>query len=139
MNAPAPVAAPSDRPAGTPPADRSPTDGAPGGGDALPVPVSAPMRHAKVRAFTEHTTVGQVRTTADGDVTIACACGMTLTNGPGWSLDEHIRLHRAEARFLALAAVAPAGIPRLVEWPLPAVPPSDAGRDAGSTDGPGMR
>ena len=43
---------------------------------------------------------------------------MALTNGPTWSLDEHIRLHRAEARFLALAAVAPEGIPRLVRWPL---------------------
>lgn len=82
------------------------------------VPVSAPMRAAKVRAATEHTTVGQVITTPDGRVTITCACGMTLTNGPTWSLDEHIRLHRAEARFLALAAVAPAGIPRLVHWPL---------------------
>jgi hypothetical protein len=82
------------------------------------LPVSAEMRHAKVRAATEHTTVGQVTTTADGRVTIACACGMQLTNGPTWSLDEHIRLHRAEARFLALAAVAPDGIPRLVRWPL---------------------
>ena len=80
-------------------------------------PVSAQMRHAKVRAATEHTTVGQVITTADGRVTIACACGMELTNGPTWSLDEHIRLHRAEARFLALSAVAPEGIPRLVSWP----------------------
>jgi hypothetical protein len=80
--------------------------------------VSAEMRNAKVRAATEHTTVGQVITTADGRVTIACACGMELTNGPTWSLDEHIRLHRAEARFLALAAVAPQGIPRLVGWPL---------------------
>lgn len=83
--------------------------------DELPVPVSAPMRHAKVRAFTDHTTVGQVVVDPDGAVTIGCACGMTLTNGPGWSLDEHIRLHRAEARFLALSAVAPAGIPRLVD------------------------
>ncbi|GAA4624094.1 hypothetical protein [Cellulomonas oligotrophica] len=139
MTAPAPVSAPSDRPAGTTPATAPPADGAPGGGDDLPVPVSAPMRHAKVRAFTEHTTVGQVRTTADGDVTIACACGMTLTNGPGWSLDEHIRLHRAEARFLALAAVAPAGIPRLVDWPLPAGGASGPGPGAGSTDGPGTR
>ncbi len=84
------------------------------------VPVSAAMRRAKVRAATEHTTVGQVRTGPGGTVTIACACGMTLTNGPTWSLDEHIRLHRAEARFVALAQAAPAGIPRLVEWPLPA-------------------
>ena len=83
----------------------------------LPLPVSAPMRHAKVRAFTDHTTVGQVVVDRDGAVTIGCACGMTLTNGPGWSLDEHIRLHRAEARYLALSAVAPEGIPRLVARP----------------------
>jgi prolyl-tRNA editing enzyme YbaK/EbsC (Cys-tRNA(Pro) deacylase) len=76
------------------------------------------MRGAKVSAHTEHTTVSQVTTHRDGTMTIDCACGMTLTNGPSWSLDEHIRLHRAEARFLALAQVAPAGIPRLVEWPL---------------------
>nr|WP_051640144.1 hypothetical protein [Cellulomonas sp. URHE0023] len=75
------------------------------------------MRRAKLRAATEHTTVGQVTTTDDGRVTIDCACGMVLSNGPTWSLDEHIRLHRAEARFLALAAVAPVGIPRLVDWP----------------------
>jgi hypothetical protein len=80
--------------------------------------VSAQMRQAKLRAATDHTTVGLVETTADGRVTIACACGMALTNGPTWSLDEHIRLHRAEARFLALAAVAPVGIPRLVGWPV---------------------
>ena len=77
------------------------------------------MRRAKVRAATEHTTVGLVQNAPDGTVTIACACGMTLTNGPTWSLDEHIRLHRAEARFVALAKAAPAGIPRLVDWPLP--------------------
>ncbi|MDM7853315.1 hypothetical protein QRT04_00075 [Cellulomonas sp. MW4] len=76
------------------------------------------MRRAKVQAATEHTTVGFVEQAADGSVTIECACGMRLTNGPTWSLDEHIRLHRAEARFLALAAVAPEGIPRLVGWPL---------------------
>ena len=87
------------------------------GPSEYPQPVSAPMRHAKVRAFTDHTTVGQVVIDPDGAVTIGCACGMTLTNGPGWSLDEHIRLHRAEARFLALSAVAPEGIPRLVRDP----------------------
>lgn len=81
--------------------------------------VSAGMRRAKVQAATEHTTVGLVEQGTDGSVTIDCACGMRLTNGPTWSLDEHIRLHRAEARFLALAAVAPEGIPRLVDWPLP--------------------
>lgn len=82
--------------------------------------VSAQMRRAKVQAFTDHTTVGQVHTADDGRVSIGCACGMRLTNGPTWSLDEHIRLHRAEARFLAVAAVAPDGIPRLVPWPLAA-------------------
>jgi hypothetical protein len=82
------------------------------------VPVSAAMRRAKVRAATEHTTVGLAQSGPGGTVTIACACGMTLTNGPTWSLDEHIRLHRAEARFLALAEAAPPGIPRLVSWPL---------------------
>ena len=61
--------------------------------------------------------VGLVQAGPGGTVTIACACGMTLTNGPTWSLDEHIRLHRAEARFLALAQAAPPGIPRLVEFP----------------------
>ncbi|MBT0995101.1 hypothetical protein KIN34_12500 [Cellulomonas sp. DKR-3] len=76
------------------------------------------MRRAKVQAFTDHTTVGQVQTSDDGRVSIECACGMRLTNGPTWSLDEHIRLHRAEARFLAVAAVAPDGIPRLVPWPI---------------------
>ena len=83
--------------------------------------VSAQMRHAKVRAATDHTTVGLVETAEDGRISIACACGMRLTNGPTWSLDEHIRLRRAEARFLALAAVAPEGIPRLVTWPVPQV------------------
>ncbi len=87
---------------------------------SAPEAVSAQMRRAKVQAFTDHTTVGVVHSDPDGRVTIACACGMRLTNGPTWSLDEHIRLHRAEARFLALAAVAPDGIPRLVSWPLTA-------------------
>ena len=40
------------------------------------VPVSAEMRRAKVRAATDHTTVGLVDTTPDGRVTIACACGI---------------------------------------------------------------
>jgi hypothetical protein len=39
---------------------------------------------------------------------------MALTNGPDWSLDEHIRMHRAEARYVALSEVAPAGMPRLL-------------------------
>ena len=40
-----------------------------------PPAVSAEMRHAKLRAATEHTTVGQVVQTDDGRVTIGCACG----------------------------------------------------------------
>jgi len=35
-------------------------------------------------------------------------------NWVNWTLDEHIRLHRAEARFLALTGAAPRGVPRLV-------------------------
>ncbi|GAA1409080.1 MULTISPECIES: hypothetical protein [Oerskovia] len=77
-------------------------------------PVSASMRRAKAEARTSHVTIGQVGRTAEGRVTIDCSCGMQLTNGPDWSLDEHIRLHRAEARYVALSKVAPAGMPRLV-------------------------
>ena len=77
-------------------------------------PVSASMRRAKAEARTTHVTIGQVGRTAQGRVTIDCSCGMELTNGPDWSLDEHIRLHRAEARYVALSKVAPAGMPRLV-------------------------
>ncbi|WP_350227568.1 hypothetical protein [Paraoerskovia sediminicola] len=76
--------------------------------------VSHEMRRAKARAQSSHVTVGDVRHTDTGEVTIGCSCGMTLTNGPGWSVDEHIRLHRAEARYLALSQVAPAGMPRLI-------------------------
>lgn len=72
------------------------------------------MRRAKAEAHTSHVTIGQVRRTDGGRVTIDCSCGMQLTNGPDWSLDEHIRLHRAEARYVALSKVAPAGMPRLV-------------------------
>lgn len=60
-------------------------------------------------------TVGQVRHLPGGRVETDCSCGMVLTNGPDWSLDEHIRLHRAEARYLAVSQVAPAGMPRLIE------------------------
>jgi hypothetical protein len=98
-------------------------------GPAPPVvPVSAEMRYAKVRAATDHTTVGVVCETPDGRVTIACACGMELTNGPTWTLDEHIRLHRAEARYLALSAVAPPGIPRLVPLAPTTASPATASR-----------
>ena len=77
-------------------------------------PVSASMRRAKAEARTSHVTIGHVRRVDDGRVTIDCSCGMQLTNGPDWSLDEHIRLHRAEARYVALSKVSPAGMPRLV-------------------------
>ncbi len=72
------------------------------------------MHRAKASARASHVTVGQVRRAAGGVVEIDCSCGMVLTNGPDWSLDEHIRLHRAEARYLALSEVAPAGMPRLI-------------------------
>lgn len=76
--------------------------------------VSAAMRHAKAIAKASHVTVGQATPDSSGHVSIGCSCGMVLTNGPDWSVDEHIRLHRAEARYLALSAVAPAGMPRLI-------------------------
>lgn len=76
--------------------------------------VSAAMHRAKARARASHVTVGQVRHRPDGGEEIDCSCGMVLTNGPDWSLDEHIRLHRAEARYVALSEVAPAGMPRLL-------------------------
>lgn len=79
-----------------------------------PEPVSASMRRAKADARSAHVTIGQVREDGTGRVTIDCSCGMSLTNGPDWTVDEHIRLHRAEARYLALSAVAPAGMPRLI-------------------------
>jgi hypothetical protein len=72
------------------------------------------MHRAKAAARASHVTVGLVRQRGDGVVEIDCSCGMVLTNGPEWSLDEHIRLHRAEARYLALSEVAPAGMPRLI-------------------------
>ncbi|WP_336240036.1 hypothetical protein [Cellulosimicrobium protaetiae] len=82
---------------------------------ARPEPVSASMRRAKAGARSAHVTIGQVREDPAGRVTIDCSCGMSLTNGPDWTVDEHIRLHRAEARYLALSTVAPAGMPRLIE------------------------
>ncbi|WP_454044033.1 hypothetical protein [Cellulosimicrobium sp. Marseille-Q8652] len=92
-------------------------DGTPSGGPRAPdrpEPVSASMRRAKAGARAAHVTTGQVREDPAGHVTIECSCGMVLTNGPDWTVDEHIRLHRAEARYLALSAVAPAGMPRIV-------------------------
>ncbi|WP_308016427.1 hypothetical protein [Cellulosimicrobium marinum] len=82
--------------------------------DHRPEPVSASMRRAKAGARAAHVTTGQVREDGAGRVTIECSCGMVLTNGPDWTVDEHIRLHRAEARYLALSLVAPAGMPRLL-------------------------
>ncbi|MEG3615187.1 MULTISPECIES: hypothetical protein [Isoptericola] len=79
-----------------------------------PPAVSATMHRAKTRARASHVTVGRARLGDDGTVEIDCSCGMVLRNGPQWSLDEHIRLHRAEARYLALSEVAPAGMPRLI-------------------------
>lgn len=76
--------------------------------------VSASMHRAKAHARASHVTVGQVRHRPDGGVETDCSCGMVLTNGPDWSLDEHIRLHRAEVRYVALSEVAPAGMPRLL-------------------------
>lgn len=38
-----------------------------------------------------------------------------LRNGPTWTLDQHVRLHRAEAGYLALSSAAPRGIPRLID------------------------
>ncbi|WP_460887622.1 hypothetical protein [Promicromonospora xylanilytica] len=77
-------------------------------------PVSAAMHRAKADARASHVTVGLVRNLPGDRAEIDCSCGMTLTNGPQWSLDEHIRLHRAEARYLALSRVAPAGMPRII-------------------------
>ena len=69
-------------------------------------PVSADIRRVGALVRAEHHTVGVVRT-LPGDVNeLDCACGVTLTNGPGWSLDEHLRLHRAEVKYEALLAVA---------------------------------
>jgi hypothetical protein len=84
---------------------------------ASPCAVSQKTRAAELDALTQHLTIGGVDYAADGRATLACSCGMVLTNGPTWSLDEHIRLHRAEAGFLALSAAAPAGVPRLVTLP----------------------
>jgi len=82
--------------------------------DGVGTAVSPAMRQAKQEAQASHVTIGTAVDHADGRITIGCSCGMTLTNGPSWSLDEHIRLHRAEARYLALSHAAPAGMPRLV-------------------------
>ena len=82
--------------------------------DALHDAVSVEMHRAKATARASHTTVGSLHQLPDGTQQIGCSCGMVLTNGPTWSIDEHIRLHRAEARYLAVSKVAPADVPRLI-------------------------
>lgn len=77
-------------------------------------PVSAALRDAKARARSTHYTVGTLHTDPDGTVWLDCSCGTVLRNGPTWTLDEHVRLHRAEAKYLELSAAAPSGIPRLI-------------------------
>ncbi len=74
-------------------------------------PVSAGIRRVGGRVRAEHHTVGVVRTLPGSRNELDCACGVTLTNGPGWSLDEHLRLHRAEVKYEALLAVAHPGMP----------------------------
>jgi hypothetical protein len=77
-------------------------------------PVSAALRDAKARARSSHYTIGTLRSDDDGTVWLECSCGMVLHNGPTWTLDEHVRLHRAEAKYLELSQAAPVGIPRLI-------------------------
>jgi len=78
-------------------------------------PVSAALRDAKARARSHHYTVGTLQRDPDGTVWLECSCGTVLRNGPSWTLDEHVRLHRAEAKYLELSAAAPPGIPRLID------------------------
>ncbi|MCL3861407.1 hypothetical protein [Actinotalea sp. K2] len=87
-------------------------------------PVSAGLRDAKANARSTHYTVGELRQDPDGTVWLECSCGTTLSNGPTWTLDEHVRLHRAEAKYLALSQAAPPGIPRLIDlaWQQPGRP-----------------
>jgi hypothetical protein len=79
------------------------------------IPVSAALRDAKARARASHYTVGTLQRDPDGTVWLECSCGTVLRNGPSWTLDEHVRLHRAEAKYLELSASAPPGIPRLID------------------------
>jgi hypothetical protein len=83
--------------------------------ERAPEPVSAALRDAKERARATHFTVGTLRSDPDGTHWLECSCGTVLRNGPTWSLDEHVRLHRAEAKYLELSAAAPPGIPRLID------------------------
>ena len=83
--------------------------------DRVAEPVSAALRDAKARARATHYTVGTVQGDPDGTLWLECSCGTALRNGPTWTLDEHVRLHRAEAKYLELSASAPPEIPRLIE------------------------
>ncbi|WP_227422080.1 hypothetical protein [Pengzhenrongella sicca] len=74
-------------------------------------PVSARIRRVGARVRAEHHTAGVVRTLPGAVNELDCACGVTLTNGPGWSLDEHLRMHRAEVKYEALLAVAHPDMP----------------------------
>lgn len=74
-------------------------------------PVSAGIRRVGAQVRAEHHTAGVVRTLPGAVNQLDCACGVTLTNGPGWSLDEHLRLHRAEVKYEALLAVAHPDMP----------------------------
>jgi len=74
-------------------------------------PVSARIRRVGAQVRAEHHTAGVVRTLPGAVNELDCACGVTLTNGPGWSLDEHLRLHRAEVKYEALLAVAHPDMP----------------------------
>lgn len=74
-------------------------------------PVSLAIRRVGAIVRTEHHTVGVLRTLPGGVNQLDCACGVVLTNGPGWSLDEHLRMHRAEVKYAALLAVAHPAMP----------------------------
>lgn len=80
-------------------------------------PVSAGIRRVGAQVRAEHHTAGVVRTLPGAVNELDCACGVTLTNGPGWSLDEHLRLHRAEVKYEALLAVAHPDMPLLRRSP----------------------
>lgn len=80
-------------------------------------PVSAGIRRVGAQVRAEHHTAGVVRTLPGAVNQLDCACGVTLTNGPGWSLDEHLRLHRAEVKYEALLAVAHPDMPLIRRSP----------------------
>ena len=73
--------------------------------------MSARIRRVGAQVRAEHHTAGVVRTLPGAVHELDCACGVTLTNGPGWSLDEHLRMHRAEVKYEALLAVAHPDMP----------------------------